>query len=83
VRIDAHAPHNYVNESSKPVRMLVLIDSSMIAFFREIGTTEPQATPDLALIGAAMQRHGIKAPQILTATCRSHLTRAVRPTWHA
>lgn len=61
VRIARNAPHNYVNESGKPARMLVLVEPSMTAFFREIGTAEPQAQPDFARIGAAMQRHGIHA----------------------
>ncbi len=64
VRVDGHAPHNYVNESGKPARMLVLLEPSMTAFFREIGTPEPQTTPDFVRIGAAMQRHGIEALQM-------------------
>ncbi|PSJ62709.1 cupin domain-containing protein [Pseudaminobacter soli (ex Li et al. 2025)] len=60
VRIERNAPHNYMNESGKPARMLVLIEPSMTAFFREIGTAEPQVQPDFARIGAAMQRHGIQ-----------------------
>jgi quercetin dioxygenase-like cupin family protein len=59
VRIPAMAPHNYSNDSGRPVRMLVLVEKSMIGFFRDIGT-EPQAEPDFAEIGAAMQRHGIE-----------------------
>jgi quercetin dioxygenase-like cupin family protein len=65
VRIGRNAPHNYVNESGKPARMLVLIEPSMTAFFREIGTAEPQAQPYFARIGAAMQRHGIKALEMV------------------
>ncbi|RRH87449.1 cupin domain-containing protein [Mesorhizobium tamadayense] len=61
VRIGPRAPHNYSNDSGRPVRMLVLVEPSMIAFFRDIGTVEPQAQPDFARIGAAMQRHGIEA----------------------
>ncbi|RWM06359.1 MAG: cupin domain-containing protein [Mesorhizobium sp.] len=61
VRIGPKAPHNYSNDSDRPVRMLVLVEPSMIAFFRDIGTVEPQAQPDFARIGAAMQRHGIEA----------------------
>jgi quercetin dioxygenase-like cupin family protein len=64
VRIERHAPHNYMNESGKPARMLVIVEPSMTAFFREIGTTEPQAQPDFARIGAAMQRHGIHALEL-------------------
>jgi hypothetical protein len=65
VRIEGHAPHNYVNESGKPARMPVLVEPSMTAFFREIGTIEPQSTPNFACIGAAMQRHGIESVQMV------------------
>ena len=58
IRIGSMVPHNYSNESDRPARMLVLLEPSMTAFFRDIGTSEPQA-PDLARIGSAMQRHGI------------------------
>lgn len=64
VRIDGNAPHNYMNESDKTARMLVLVEPSMTAFFREVGTREPQREPDFARIGAAMQRHGIEALQM-------------------
>jgi len=60
IRIEPMAAHNYSNDSRGPVRMLVLIEQSMITFFRDIGTVEPQAEPDFAQIGAAMQRHGIE-----------------------
>ncbi len=60
LRIASGLPHNYSNDSGRPVRMLVLIEASMIAFFRDIGTIEPEAQPDFARIGAAMQRHGIE-----------------------
>lgn len=60
VRIGPREPHNYSNDSSHPVRMLVLIESSMVVFFRDIGTAEPQTQPDFARIGAAMQHHGIE-----------------------
>ncbi|MER9227026.1 hypothetical protein NKI39_15555 [Mesorhizobium sp. M0664] len=59
-RIGAREPHNYSNDSSHPVRMLVLIESSMVVFFRDIGTAEPQTQPNFARIGAAMQHHGIE-----------------------
>ena len=64
VSIDGNVPHNYMNESGKPARMLVLVEPSMTAFFREIGTAAPQGEPDFARIGAAMQRHGIEALQM-------------------
>ncbi|MCZ0737673.1 cupin domain-containing protein [Phreatobacter sp. AB_2022a] len=64
VRIDGNAPHNYMNESTRPARLLVLVEPSMTTFFREIGTAAPQQEPDLARIGAAMQRHGIETLQM-------------------
>ncbi|MEO8244632.1 MAG: hypothetical protein ABI832_20260 [bacterium] len=39
--------------------MLALIEARMIASFRDIGTVELWAQPDFALIGAAIERHGI------------------------
>lgn len=60
VTIDSWAPHNYSNASDQPVKMLVVIGASMIAFFRDIGTVERQGQPDVDRIGAAMQRHGIE-----------------------
>jgi quercetin dioxygenase-like cupin family protein len=61
VRVGSHAPHNYVNESGQPARMLVALEQSMLDFFRDIGTPERAAAPDFARIGAAMERHGIAA----------------------
>jgi quercetin dioxygenase-like cupin family protein len=62
VRVPSRVPHNYSNESDKPIRMLVMLAPSMIAFFRDIGSVDrPQGTPDFARIGAAMDRHGIEA----------------------
>lgn len=62
VRIPSRVPHNYVNESGRTVRMLVTVEPSMTAFFREIGTQQrPQGAPDFARIGAAMEKHGIEA----------------------
>ncbi|MER8577084.1 cupin domain-containing protein, partial [Mesorhizobium sp. M1338] len=56
VRIGPMESHDYSNESGKQVRMLVLVEPSMTAFFRDIGTVEPLTQPDFAKIGAAMQR---------------------------
>jgi quercetin dioxygenase-like cupin family protein len=62
VRVPSRVPHNYSNESDKPVRILVLLAPSMIAFFRDIGSVErPQGAPDFARIEDAMDRHGIEA----------------------
>lgn len=42
--------------------MLVQIEPSMVAFFRDIGlAAKPQGAPDFARITAAMARHGIEA----------------------
>ncbi|WP_353476732.1 cupin domain-containing protein (plasmid) [Salipiger sp. H15] len=59
ITVASRKAHNYSNEGDMPVKMLVLIEPSMIAFFREAGTSEPQAEPDSARLGAAMERHGI------------------------
>ncbi len=62
VRVSPRVPHNYTNESDRPVRMLVMLAPSMIAFFRDIGSVErPQGGPDFAGISAAMDRHGVEA----------------------
>lgn len=65
VRIDRNEPHNYLNESGRPARMLVLFEPSMTTFFRDIGLAEPEAEPDFARIGAAMQRHGIETLELV------------------
>lgn len=59
LRIASGVPHNYANEGTGPVKMVVLIEPSMIAFFRDVGLPEPQPVPDFARLGAAMDRHGI------------------------
>ena len=62
VRIPSRVPHNYANQSGKSVRMLVMLEASMVAFFRDIGSAEPTSGgPDFTRIGAAMERHGIDA----------------------
>ena len=60
VRVAPWAPHNYSNDSRRPVRMLVLLEDTMTAFFRDIGTAERPEHPDFAAIAAAMARHGIR-----------------------
>ncbi len=60
VRVAPWAPHNYANESRRPVRMLVLLDGTMTAFFRDIGTAARPEHPAAAAIAAAMARHGIR-----------------------
>ncbi len=60
VRVNGWVPHNYSNDSQRPVRMLVLLEDSMIAFFRDIGTVDRPEQPDFAAIAAAMEKHGIR-----------------------
>lgn len=60
--IGSMEPHNYTNETSEPVHFLIVLDESMITFFREIGKDTPPAPgaePDFAAIAGAMARHGI------------------------
>lgn len=60
--VSSMEPHNYANEGDKPVRFLVMLDDSMIAFFRDVGRDTPLAPgemPDFPAIAAAMARHGI------------------------
>jgi hypothetical protein len=63
IALDSLEPHNYTNESDATVRFLVLIDQSLIGFFRDIGRAAPPAPgaePDAAAIIAAMARHDIR-----------------------
>ena len=60
--VSSMTPHNYANEGDTPVRFLVMLDDSMIAFFREVGRDTPLAAgeqPDFPALAAAMARHGI------------------------
>jgi len=58
-RVASMEGHNYSNESGGPVRMLVLVEPSMTAFFRAAGSDTAGGEPDFARIGAAMARHGV------------------------
>ena len=60
--VDSMEPHNYANEGDRPVRFLVMLDDSMVAFFRDVGRDTPLAAgemPDFPAIAGAMARHGI------------------------
>ena len=60
--VSSMEPHNYANEADQPVRFLVMLDDSMVAFFRDVGLDRPLApgeSPDFPAIAAAMGRHGI------------------------
>jgi quercetin dioxygenase-like cupin family protein len=63
LRVAPHAPHGYANAGGMPAEVLVVLDRTMEAFFREVGSTEPAKGPpgpeDFARIGAACARHGI------------------------
>jgi quercetin dioxygenase-like cupin family protein len=64
ITISSRLPHNYVNGSGAPAEMLVLVEKSMKAFFKDLGRTDvpPQSPPTDAEIGEVMQacdRHGI------------------------
>lgn len=60
--VDSMQPHNYANEGVRPVRFLVMLDNSMVAFFRDVGRDAPLSVgemPDFPAIAGAMARHGI------------------------
>lgn len=64
VTVPSQVPHNYQNVSSTPATMLVVVEQSMAAFFRDLGRTDapPAGPPSEAEIGevlAACERHGI------------------------
>lgn len=64
VTVPSGAAHNYRNAGSVPARMLVVVERSMIAFFRDLGRREvpPNAPPsdaEIADVLAACARHGI------------------------
>lgn len=64
VTVPSNVPHNYANQSTEPASMLVVVDQTMIAFFRDLGRPEvPPAAPpsdaEIAEVLAACGRHGI------------------------
>lgn len=64
IHVPAHAPHNYQNRSSNPARMLVVVEHSLIDFFRDVGRVEapppgPPSEATLAAVLAACARHDI------------------------
>jgi quercetin dioxygenase-like cupin family protein len=63
--VEPDAPHNYMNNSDHPARMVVLVEPQMTAFFRDLGRKDPPpAGPPgadlLAEVHAACARHGIR-----------------------
>jgi quercetin dioxygenase-like cupin family protein len=64
VTVPSDVGHNYANTSEAPASMLVVVERSMTAFFRELGSTQlPPAGPptdaEIAAVMAACARHGI------------------------
>jgi quercetin dioxygenase-like cupin family protein len=56
--------HNYVNSGDTPAEMLVVLESSMAAFFRDLGRKEapeqgPPTPAELEDVMRACDRHGI------------------------
>jgi gentisate 1,2-dioxygenase len=64
VTIPPHAPHNYHNAGTQPATMLVVVDRTMVNFFRDLGRRDapiggPPSAPEIAEVMAACARHGI------------------------
>lgn len=64
VTVPTNVPHNYRNAGGGPATMLVVVDRSMTAFFRDLGRTEipaggPPSEAEIANVLAACARHGI------------------------
>jgi quercetin dioxygenase-like cupin family protein len=64
VTVPTRVPHNYANASTAPASMLVVVERTMIDFFRDLGRREapPQQPPgpdEIAAVLAACDRHGI------------------------
>jgi quercetin dioxygenase-like cupin family protein len=64
VTIPPHAAHNYRNAGAQPATMLVVVDDTMTAFFRELGRREtpaggPPSADEIAAVLAACARHHI------------------------
>lgn len=64
VTVPRDATHNYRNAGGVPATMLVVVDRSMTAFFRDLGRREvpaggPPSEAEIAAVLAACARHGI------------------------
>lgn len=64
VTVPSRVPHNYHNAGPDPAAMLVLVDRSMVAFFRDLGRREapaggPPTESEVAEVFAACARHRI------------------------
>lgn len=68
VTIPPDAPHNYRNAGREPVTMLVVVDRTMVEFFRDLGRREepaggPPSAAEISEVMAACARHGIAVLQ--------------------
>lgn len=64
VTVPSRVPHNYRNEGGAMASMLVVVERSMAAFFRDVGRSDPPlagppSAEDIATVMAACARHGI------------------------
>lgn len=64
VTVPSEVPHNYQNSGDGPATMLVVVEQSMIAFFRDIGRAEappdaPPSSSEIAAVLDACARHGV------------------------
>jgi mannose-6-phosphate isomerase-like protein (cupin superfamily) len=64
VTVPSRVPHNYQNTGRETASMLVVVDRSMIAFFRDLGRREappagPPSEAEIAEVLAACARHEI------------------------
>ncbi len=65
VTVPSGASHGYRNDGDAPASLLVVVESSMVEFFRDLGRTEPPpAGPptddEIAAVLAACKRHDIE-----------------------
>ncbi|MBO3759751.1 cupin domain-containing protein [Ciceribacter sp. L1K22] len=64
VTIGSGEPHNYVNTGGRPAEMLVIVDTAMKQFFKDLGRVEepeygPPSAAEIAQVQEACARHGI------------------------
>lgn len=64
VTVPPRAPHNYRNAGAAPATMLVVVERSMVDFFRDLGRPEappagPPSDAEIAEVMAACARHDI------------------------
>jgi quercetin dioxygenase-like cupin family protein len=67
IRVPSNVPHGYVNMSKTPARVLAVLESSMVDFFRELGSPVqafgPPTPEELGRVGAACAKYGISMAQ--------------------